>query len=100
MAEKEQVHYIHRLSYTARERLVGVFVLLAILLLFLTVAFNRQTEDFFAPKFTLQPTSGDLRFQRVGLVAIQTSEWLFTCSMNRLNMYAGSGRPVSHGCTS
>ena len=53
MAEKEQVHYIHRLSYTMRERLVGVFVLAAIVLLFLLLAFNRQTKDFFATKFTL-----------------------------------------------
>ena len=59
MAEKEQVHYIHRLSYTARERLVGVFVLAAVLLLFLTVAFNRQTADFFAPKFTLHAVITD-----------------------------------------
>ncbi|HSN18956.1 MAG TPA: MlaD family protein [Gammaproteobacteria bacterium] len=53
MAEKEQVHYIHRLTYSARERLVGVFVLAAIVLLFLLLAFNRQTKDFFAAKFTL-----------------------------------------------
>ena len=59
MAEKEQVHYIHRLSYTARERLVGVFVLAAILLLFLLLAFNRQTKDFFEPKFTLHSVITD-----------------------------------------
>ena len=59
MADKEQVHYIHRLSYTARERLVGVFVLVAILLLFLLLAFNRQTKDFFEPKFTLHATITD-----------------------------------------
>ena len=53
LAEKDKVHYIHRLNYTARERLVGVFVLIAVLLLFLAVAFNKQTERFFAPKFTL-----------------------------------------------
>ncbi|HEV2110774.1 MAG TPA: MlaD family protein [Gammaproteobacteria bacterium] len=53
MAEKDQVHYIHRLNYTARERLVGIFVLVAILLLFLTVAFNKQTQRFFEPKFTI-----------------------------------------------
>ena len=53
MAEKEQVHYIHRLGYTARERLVGVFVLAAVLLLFFTLALNKQTARFFAPKFTL-----------------------------------------------
>jgi len=59
VAEKEQVHYIHRLSYTFRERLVGAFVLAAILLLFLTLAFNRQTKDFFAPKFTLHAVITD-----------------------------------------
>ena len=59
MAEKEQVHYIHRLTYTARERLVGVFVLAAILLLFLLLAFNRQTKDFFEPKFTLHAVISD-----------------------------------------
>lgn len=59
MAEKEQVHYIHRLSYTVRERLVGAFVLAAILLLFLTLAFNRQTKDFFAHKFTLHAVITD-----------------------------------------
>jgi len=59
VADKEQVHYIHRLSYTARERLVGVFVLVAILLLFLLLAFNRQTKDFFEPKFTLHATITD-----------------------------------------
>jgi phospholipid/cholesterol/gamma-HCH transport system substrate-binding protein len=59
VAEKEQVHYIHRLSYTARERLVGVFVLAAILLLFLVLAFNRQTKDLFEAKFTLHAVITD-----------------------------------------
>ncbi len=53
MAEKDKVHYIHSLNYTARERLVGVFVLVAVVLLFVSIAFNKQTERFFAPKFTL-----------------------------------------------
>jgi phospholipid/cholesterol/gamma-HCH transport system substrate-binding protein len=59
VAEKEQVHYIHRLSYTARERLVGVFVLAAILLVILLLAFNRQTKDFFETKFTLHAVITD-----------------------------------------
>ena len=59
MAEKEQVHYIHRLSYTFRERLVGAFVLAAILALFLLLAFNRQTKDLFAAKFTLHAVITD-----------------------------------------
>jgi len=53
VAEKEQVHYIHRLNYTARERLVGVFVLIAVGLVFATLAFNKQTARLFAQKFTL-----------------------------------------------
>ncbi|HVC37538.1 MAG TPA: MlaD family protein [Gammaproteobacteria bacterium] len=47
------VHYIHRLSYTARERLVGAFVIFAIALVFIALAFNQQTARFFASKFTL-----------------------------------------------
>ena len=44
MADKNQrshVHYIHQLSYTARERLVGAFVLVAIALVFSMLAFNQ-----------------------------------------------------------
>lgn len=48
-----RTHYIHRLSYTARERLVGAFVLAAIALLFLVLVFNRQTARYFQPKFVL-----------------------------------------------
>jgi phospholipid/cholesterol/gamma-HCH transport system substrate-binding protein len=48
-----QVHYIHRLSYTARERLVGAFVLAAIALVFLMLVFNKQTARLFEKKFVL-----------------------------------------------
>ncbi|MGH8369679.1 MAG: MlaD family protein, partial [Gammaproteobacteria bacterium] len=50
---KPNTHYIHRLSYTARERLVGAFVLLAIALMFLVLVFNKQTMRYFEKKFTL-----------------------------------------------
>ncbi|MDE2197087.1 MAG: MCE family protein [Gammaproteobacteria bacterium] len=56
MAEKNQpghVHYIHQLSYTARERLVGAFVLVAIALVFSMLAFNQQTARLFQKKFIL-----------------------------------------------
>jgi phospholipid/cholesterol/gamma-HCH transport system substrate-binding protein len=53
VAEKEDIHYIHRLNYTARERLVGIFVLVALVLLVLTLTFNKQTARFFESKFTL-----------------------------------------------
>lgn len=63
MADKDQqqgqVHYIHRLSYTARERLVGAFVLAAIALVFMMLAFNKQTQQLFEKKFTLHGTLHD-----------------------------------------
>lgn len=50
---KPKTHYIHRLSYTTRERLVGAFVLLAVALLFLVIVFNKQTMRHFQKKFEL-----------------------------------------------
>lgn len=50
---KARTHYIHRLSYTARERLVGAFVLLAVALIFLVLVFNQQTARYFQKKFVL-----------------------------------------------
>jgi phospholipid/cholesterol/gamma-HCH transport system substrate-binding protein len=50
---KPRAHYIHRLSYTTRERLVGAFVLAAIALLFLVLVFNKQTMRYFQKKFVL-----------------------------------------------
>lgn len=47
------VHYIHRLSYTARERLVGAFVLSAFLIGALLFVYSGQATQVFAPKFTL-----------------------------------------------
>jgi len=57
--QQGQVHYIHRLSYTARERLVGAFVLAAIALVFMMLAFNKQTQQLFEKKFTLHGTLHD-----------------------------------------
>lgn len=59
MADKERVHYIHRLNYSARERLVGVFVLAAVVLLVITISFNKQTQRFFAPKFSIHAYISD-----------------------------------------
>lgn len=50
---QDRVHYIHRLSYTTRERLVGAFVLIAIALMFIALLFNQQTARLFESKFTL-----------------------------------------------
>ena len=52
--EREQVHYIHGLNYTARERLVGVFVLTAVVLLFFALTFNKQMVHLFEEKFPLR----------------------------------------------
>lgn len=49
-----RTHYIHRLSYTAQERLVGAFVLSGFVLLLLLVVFSREAQTLFADKFTLQ----------------------------------------------
>lgn len=47
------VHYVHRLSYTALERLVGAFVLTALLLLIVLFVYSREAKTMFAEKFTL-----------------------------------------------
>lgn len=54
MAEDEQqrVHYIHRMSYTAQERFVGVFVLVALLVIFLLFFINSKTAHLFEDSVT------------------------------------------------
>lgn len=49
MSEKEQqrVHYIHRMSYTMQERLVGIFVLAALAVIFLLLFINSKTAHLF-----------------------------------------------------
>lgn len=48
-----KLHYVHRLNYTTQERLVGLFVLAAIVLLIASLAFSRHSSYLFADKFTL-----------------------------------------------
>ena len=48
-----KVHYIHRLSYTTLERLVGTFVIGALLLLLVLFVYSREARTLFAEKFTL-----------------------------------------------
>jgi len=52
-ASPGQVHYVHRLSYTALERLVGAFVLGALLLLVVLFVYSKEAKTMFAEKFTL-----------------------------------------------
>lgn len=56
-----RVHYIHRLSYTTQERLVGAFVLSGLLLLCLLAVFSREASTLFADKFTLVAHIKDAR---------------------------------------
>lgn len=53
MPGSQNLHYTHRVSYSFQERLVGVFVLLAMLLVILLFAFSREATHLFADKFTL-----------------------------------------------
>ena len=48
-----RIHYVHRLSYTALERLVGAFVLIALLLLVVLFVYSREAKTLFADKFVL-----------------------------------------------
>jgi len=54
MAEDEQqrVHYIHRMSYTTQERIVGVFVLAALAVIFLLFFINSKTAHLFEDSVT------------------------------------------------
>ena len=46
-AREQKIHYIHRLSYTAQERIVGVFVILALLFVLGLVFVKGKTTHFF-----------------------------------------------------
>lgn len=52
MAQGQRVHYIHSLSYSARERLVGVFVLLALAVIFALIFINSRTTHLFESRIT------------------------------------------------
>ncbi len=53
--EKQQqpVHYIHRMSYTMQERLVGIFVLCALVIIFMLMFINSKTAHLFEDRITL-----------------------------------------------
>lgn len=48
-----KIHYVHRLEYSTLERLVGAFVLAALLLLLVLFVYSREARTLFAEKFTL-----------------------------------------------
>ncbi len=47
-------HYMHRLSYSMRERMVGLFVFLGILLIMITVFASSKTQHFFEERVIIQ----------------------------------------------
>ena len=56
-----RVHYIHKLSYSTQERLVGAFVLSGLVLLVFLAIFSREASTLFADKFTLIAHMKDAR---------------------------------------
>lgn len=51
--DKQRVHYIHRMSYSSQERLVGIFVLSALAIIFLLFFVNSKTANLFQDSITL-----------------------------------------------
>lgn len=49
---EQRIHYIHGLNYTARERLVGVFVLAAMAIVFGLILVNGRTSHLFEQRIT------------------------------------------------
>ena len=49
---RHRVHYVHRLSYSFRERLVGVFVLGALVVIFGLIIVNSRTANLFESRIT------------------------------------------------
>lgn len=50
---EETIHYIHRMSYTVQERLVGIFVLSALAIIFVLMIINSKTAHIFEERITL-----------------------------------------------
>lgn len=73
--QSRKLHYVHRLNYSTQERLTGVFILGAIILLILGLAFNQHTSYLFEDTFELtaymknaQGISSDTQVKAAGVV--------------------------------
>ena len=53
---RTRAHYIHRLSYSAQERLAGTFVLLAVGILVWLLITSQKTQNLFEDEITLYAT--------------------------------------------
>ena len=54
-------HYIHRLSYSAQERLAGAFVLIALVVLVWLLVSSEQTQNLFEEEYTLYGILPDIQ---------------------------------------
>lgn len=55
----ERIHYTHRLSYTVRERMVGLFIIGGVLFLVFALALSRETHELFQEKIHYQTFMND-----------------------------------------
>ena len=58
---RTRAHYIHRLSYSAQERLAGTFVLLAVGLLVWLLLSSQKTQNLFEEEITLYATMSSIQ---------------------------------------
>jgi len=58
---RTRAHYIHRLSYSAQERLAGTFVLLAVGLLVWLLITSQKTQNLFEDEMTLYATMSSIQ---------------------------------------
>ena len=59
--KKTQAHYIHRLSYSAQEKLAGTFVLVAVGLLVWLLITSQKTQNLFEEEITLYATMSSIQ---------------------------------------
>jgi len=59
--KRARAHYIHRLSYSAQERLAGTFVLLAVGLLVWLLITSQKTQNLFEDEITLYATMSSIQ---------------------------------------
>ena len=60
-SHRTRAHYIHRLSYSAQERLAGTFVLLAVGLLVWLLITSQKTQNLFEDEITLYATMSSVQ---------------------------------------
>jgi len=60
-SKRTRAHYIHRLSYSAQERLAGTFVLLAVGLLVWLLITSQKTQNLFEDEITLYATMSSIQ---------------------------------------